>query len=197
MIKTYSTLILISILALQSLAIEQSRAGTHSDPIPKAKPGAPVFLGSGCPKDSALTTYDQGQLHARLKKFTTQPRAGSSITRLTCSLSVPLQVEKNHQVALRALTLLGHARLSSQSQGQASIELFFAGARGPQVNSALSSARELTLKLEPLEDDLLWSKCNSQPIARVNVAITLKSRSQADEISIESLALKLLTRQCP
>lgn len=184
--------------ALARMAVLFGLCGSaFAAPLKGAKIGVATFAGTGCSAGSGSATVDGDQVRITLQQFVVQAKAGASVARGTCNVSIPIQVERGHQIAIRALSIEGQTQLSADSKARANTELFFAGTRGKPVAEELpTKGSSLKISRRPSESELQWSACGAQPIARANIDFQLQSKSVADSVQAETLTLEIISRKC-
>ncbi len=159
--------------------------------------------GTGCATGSEIEP-NGGEIGAlSLEDFKLSARKG--LDRKSCTLAIPIQVAKGHQIAYGPISeIKGFASLpSSTAKLSISQEVFLVGTKGKvlkeEKKGILVSKFEIENKL--VLKDLRWSVCGASTILRVNVNATLTNPTKRLAFAtVESIDLlkkgRLYWRQC-
>ena len=159
--------------------------------------------GTGCSSGAEIKPNGGEIGTLSLEKFKLSARKGTE--RKSCTLAIPIQVAKGHQIAFGPISeIKGFASLpSSTAKLNISQEVFLVGTKGKVVKAEKKG--ELVAKYEVenklVLKDLRWSACGASTILRVNVSAVLTNPTKRLAFAtVESIDLlkkgRLYWRQC-
>lgn len=98
-------------------------------PLEMIQPGTPVFLGDGCPADSARAAFSPDGLSFTLlfDKFVVneKPEQFGAIVRKRCTTILPMIIPKNYKISVEQMDYRGFVELPERSWGALDAHLAF------------------------------------------------------------------------
>jgi hypothetical protein len=148
--------------------------------------GLPEYGGTGCPEDtvSAVLSDDARSLSVLFDSYVAETEEGVKRSRASCSLAIPLHIPHGLSVSMYQVDYRGFADIPHGGKGQFNAEYFFAGSRGPSTVRTFPSgfSDDFLFRNHVGVEAVVWSRCGSDTIARVNTSITAqKNRAGSPE----------------
>ncbi len=140
------------------------------------------YGGNGCPSGSASVNVspDGQELSVLFDKF----KADKATRRVSCNLTIPIQVPQGFQISLYDADYRGY--VAPRTRAKLRSEYFFAGQRGPVFERTFQGETDYNVRdsLETVAN--VWSACGDSVNMRVNSSMTA---SGAGSASVDSFDL--------
>lgn len=168
-----TVLILMFVVPASAFAEEELIPITEEEAVPFTI-GAPIAQGNGCPDGTydVVLSPDGNELTVLFSSFTAETNETENFNFSNCNIAVPIEVPAGITIGLFGVDYRGMAFIPTDGTGIISREYFFAGVRGPQINSAIPVYDEFYEFFYPDEVTIpVWTRCGDDVTARSNTTM--------------------------